>query len=59
MILVKNVFRSVGDSNSSHGDFTGRQKYNRHASAGEFYMTVDDFKQGFKYYTVTYFHDDW
>jgi hypothetical protein len=22
-------------------------------------MTVDDFKQGFKYYTITYYHDDW
>jgi hypothetical protein len=49
----------VGDSNSSHGDFTGRPRYNRVSDPGEFYMTLDDFKNGFKYYTVTYFHDDW
>jgi hypothetical protein len=59
LILIKNVFRSVGDSNSSHGDFTGRPKFNRNQSPGEFYMTIDDFKQGFKYYTITYYHDDW
>jgi len=61
VILAKNVFRQVGDSASSHGDFTGRPKLNRHATpgSGEFYMTVDDFKQGFKYYTITYLHEDW
>ena len=26
---------------------------------GEFFLTVDDFKQGFKYYTVTYIEDGW
>lgn len=22
-------------------------------------MTLDDFKQGFRYYTITYMHSDW
>ena len=22
-------------------------------------MTIDDFKEAFKHYTVTYLHDDW
>jgi hypothetical protein len=26
---------------------------------GEFFMTIEDFKQGFKYYTITYLHDGW
>jgi hypothetical protein len=26
---------------------------------GEFFMTIDDFKQGFKYYTITYMHRLW
>jgi len=26
---------------------------------GEFFMTIDDFKQGFKYYTITYMHREW
>ena len=26
---------------------------------GEFFMTIDDFRSGFKYYTITYMHKDW
>ena len=26
---------------------------------GEFLISVDDFKDSFKHYTVTYLHDDW
>jgi hypothetical protein len=28
-ILIKNVFRTVGDASSSHGDFTRRKKFNK------------------------------
>jgi len=58
---------------SSHGDWTGkfsksdsqwnddlkaRTKYDE-LKEGEFFMTIEDFKQGFKYYTITYLHDGW
>jgi hypothetical protein len=29
------------------------------ARDGLFYMTIDDFRAGFLYYTITYYHDDW
>jgi hypothetical protein len=58
---------------SSHGDWTGRfsaddsswtDDLKTKANYGdlkksEFYMTVEDFKQGFKYFTITYLRDDW
>jgi hypothetical protein len=59
---------------SSHGDWTGRfsqsdstqwteelktkTKYDE-LKDGEFFMTIEDFKSGFKYYTITYLHDGW
>ena len=59
---------------SSHGDWTGqfskddtkswtdstktRAKY-AELKTGEFFMTIEDFKQGFKYYTLTYLHTGW
>jgi hypothetical protein len=58
---------------SSHGDWTGR--FSKDDSSwtddlkskakfgelkqGEFFMTIEDFKQGFKYYTITYLKDQW
>ena len=58
---------------SSHGDWTGRfsnddSSWNDDLKAkssfaeletGEFFMTIEDFKQGFKYYTITYLKDQW
>lgn len=59
---------------SSHGDWTGRfskgdtkswteavktrAKFDE-LKNGEFFMTIEDFKQGFKYYTITYLHTGW
>mmetsp|Transcript_39555 Transcript_39555/g.60425 ORF Transcript_39555/g.60425 Transcript_39555/m.60425 type:complete len:274 (-) Transcript_39555:1856-2677(-) len=59
---------------SSHGDWVGRFSKNDVKSwteslkkkakfselkKGEFFMTVEDFKEGFKYYTITYLHTGW
>jgi hypothetical protein len=72
---VKNPWRTIGDptfKDSSHGDWTGKFGNDDNVSwttdllsrkgkleKGEFYMPIEDFKAGFKYYTITYMHDEW
>lgn len=62
-----------GPQNAQKFEWSGRySKYDKQFSefeksnagvyklkAGEFLMTIDDFKDAFKHYTVTYLHDDW
>lgn len=63
----------LAETNSNNADWTGDYSIgssfwteaNKQLVAyqslqpGEFFLTVDDFKQGFKYYTVTYIEDGW
>jgi len=59
---------------SSHGDWTGRFSKDDKKSwtdalkkkakfselkEGEFFITIEDFREGFKYYTITYLHTGW
>lgn len=62
-----------GPQNSQKFEWSGRySKYDKQFSdfdkdnagflklkAGEFLMSIDDFRDAFKHYTVTYLHDDW
>ena len=75
LVKVRNPWKQIGDpliKGSSHGDWVGKYSCNKTASAdteflsklktlskGEFYMSVDDFRSGFKYFTITYMHRDY
>jgi hypothetical protein len=64
---------NYSNKNQKAGDWTG--KYSLHdpfwtkarkegagvnkLNPGEFFMSVEDFKESFKFYTVTYLHDNW
>ena len=59
--------------NSKAGEWTGRYslkdpfwtKSRREGAGadklnpGEFFIAVDDFKESFKFYTITHLHDNW
>jgi len=49
---------SSGDSQSWDFDLKQKAGY-QFLKDGEFFMSLDDFKQGFKYFTITYMHQGW
>lgn len=74
LLKVKNPFKLIGDETINHGDWDGKYSKNDPSSwtpalkkrakfdqlkKGEFFITIEDFKQGFKYYTITYLHVGW
>ena len=69
LVKIRNIFSQVGDSDPKYGQWKGKYSMADKKSwtpqlkkaanygklkPGEFFMTLDDFKQGFKYYTITY-----
>ena len=75
LLKVRNPWKPIGDpliKGSSHGDWVGKYSSNKpllpeienqlklkSLSKGEFYMSIDDFRSGFKYFTITYMHRDY
>jgi len=75
LVKVRNPWKQIGDpliKGSSHGDWVGKYSCNKTStpeivsqlnlkslSKGEFYMSIDDFRSGFKYFTITYMHKDY
>lgn len=74
LLKMKDPWKITDNSNAKKpGDWTG--KYNlkdkfwtpsRRAGAGvdkleegEFFMSVEDFKDSFKFYTITHYHEGW
>jgi len=50
-----------GDARGRGGwtDFTKKQvNYSGTQADGRFYMSIEDFRKGFKYFTITYYRDD-
>jgi len=67
LIKMRNPFKSVDGKSSWSGKYGMQDTRNwtpelkntvdfANIKPGEFFLTIDDFRQGFKYYTVTYMH---
>jgi hypothetical protein len=74
LLKMRNPWKPIGDpliKGTSHGDWVGKYSRNRTIAPelesqlklsslgkGEFYISIDDFRSGFKYFTMTYMHRD-